>query len=593
MEVIPGFSREGLIIGLNKEKGVGVINVGSESGVAQGDVFAVVRIKDKVVDPATGKLVRVIQELIGFVSAVSTSGSTTDVKLDKGAKQMEEGDGVRRKPSRPAGLAAKNIGARKIEMTWGISYEPEVIGYKIYRATEAATGPFGHIDTLSKGDAAMYQDRSSSKFPLEESRVYYYRITSYSSSNKESDPSDTVTIKSKAAPNPPDGLKAEGGKIRSAPLKWTPMDDEDVSGYRIFSSTSAAGPFNKIADLKDRKTADYTDFGGGKALSPELKDSTVYYYQIAAYNGFGAEGPKSSAANAQTAPPPVTPAGFTAKGMQPRMVPLAWDVHQDQNVKGYIIARGDKPDGPFEEITNLKGREINNYVDKGGAGSGWGKGGKPLDDAHLYFYKVLAYNWVNAKSEFTPPVSVMTKPVSFPPEKLAAAGKKPRQVPLEWRPIPDVTIDRYEIFRSESELGKFDKLGETKADKPHYLDEKLGDGKAYFYKIRAVDRFGLVGEFTSIVSATTKPLPAPVTGLKWEIVSGEPTLLWDKNKEPDIKEYNVYQKGFFGVTKLGAAKEAKYVVKGLASGSTGGYAVSPVDSDGLEGKQSDLITVRP
>jgi len=324
-----------------------------------------------------------------------------------------------------------------------------------------------------------------------------------------------------------------------------------------------------------------------------LADSTQYFYQVSAYNIYKAEGFRSLTLHGVTLPPPSTPVGFTAKGFQPRMVPLSWDVHQDQNVKGYIIVKGDSPDGPFEEVTNIKGREINSYVDKGSSsGAGWGKS-KGLDDAHLYFYKIQAYNWVDSKSQFSTPVSVMTKPVSFPPEKLTATGNKPRQVPLEWRPVPDVTLDRYEVFRADSAEGKFEKIGESKADTAHYLDQKLEDGKTYFYKVRAVDKFGLVGELTQPVSAITKLVPVKVASVKWEIVSGEPTLLWDKNPEADIKEYVIYSKGFFGWSKLGTTKEASYVVKGISSGKTGDYSVSAVDMDGLEGPKSETVTVRP
>ncbi|MDH5639291.1 MAG: fibronectin type III domain-containing protein, partial [Nitrospinota bacterium] len=390
----------------------------------------------------------------------------------------------------------------------------------------------------------------------------------------------------------------EGGKIRSNYLEWTPIEDEDVGGYKIYRVNKADGSLEEIADISGGKNRNYTDYGGGKPLTPKLADNTSYSYRITAYNVFKTEGPHSKPVSTTTAPPPTVPTGFSAKGMQPRMVPLTWDTHTDNNVKGYIISRSDSPDGPFTEVTNIKGREINNFVDKGGssAGGSWGSSsskGKSLDDAHLYFYKVQAYNWVGARSKFTNAVSVLTKPVSFPPENFTATSDRPGQVPLEWRPVPDITIDWYEVFRSETKDGEFKKLGAIKSDKSYYLDEKLPNGKTYYYKVRALDKFGLIGEFTEAVSATTKQLPTRVSGIKWEIISGEPTLLWASNPEVDIKEYIIYEKGFFGWSKVGSSGEPMYIIKGLANGSTSNYSVSAVDTAGLEGDRSESITVRP
>jgi len=598
MDKIMGFNREGVIIGVDKDKGVGVISAGSAQGVKVGEMFAVVRVKDKVIDPSSGEVVRVIQEFVGSVEAISVSDAFTDVRLDKGAKYILEGDSVRRKPSTPSGVSIKNVEARKIEISWDLAYEPEVKGFNIYRSLVSRKDSFELLDTVSRSDATTYQDKSTSKFPIVEGSTYYYRISSYNLLNNESDPSDIQSIKAKSAPNPPEGFKAEGGKVRSNYLEWTPLEGNDVGGYKIYRANTADGPFEEIADLGSAKDRDYTDYGGGKPLSPGLADSVTYSYKIAAYNIFKTEGPQSKAISATTAAPPTVPTGFSAKGMQPRMVPLTWDIHTDTNVKGYIIFRSDQPDGPFTEVAKIQGREIINFVDKGAesAGSGWGAGSskaKNLEDAHLYFYKVQAYNWVDSRSEFTNAVSVLTKPVSFPPENFTATSDRARQVPLEWRPVPDVTIDWYEVFRSETEDGDFKKLGAIKSDKSYYLDEQLPDGMTYYYKVRAIDKFGLIGEFTEPVSATTKKLPSKVSGVKWEIISGEPTLLWDPNPEVDIKEYIIYEKGFFGWSKAGSSVETKYVIKGLASGSTSSFSVSAADTAGLEGEKSESITVRP
>ncbi len=588
VEEIEGFFREGIIIEADPKKGKGIISIGARQGLKRGDKLAVVRMKDRIVDPNTGELIRVKQELVGALEVISSGKTVSDVKFIKNARSIRKGDSVRRHTSAPASVEAKPIGFRKIEIGWKLQSEPETKSFNVYRS-QSSEGPFEIAGKVKSGEAVMFVDKHSSRFPMGDSETYYYKVSTINSINQESPKSKVVSVQSMGAPEPPEGLTAESGAIRSVPLKWRLHANGELAGYRIYRSKTRDGPYEMIADIKSRKDIEYSDRNGGSTSNPKLEDSTTYYYSISAYSPFGDEGVKSDPVAGATSDPPAVPTGFEGKGWQALKVPLTWEIHPDENVRGYIIYRASEEEGPYVQINEIKRRKRNSYVDGGESGM-FSKKGK-LENYHLYYYKIKAYNWVKAKSDMSEAISVMTRPVPAPPENLKAAGARPREIPIVWRKSPDIKIKAYQVFRSLMENGVFKKIGEVTSDKAYYLDEKLKDDTTYFYKIRAIDKDKLEGEFSEVVSATTKKLPDVVRGLKWSFEGERAVLQWDKNSEIDIEKYIIYKKGLFGWKKAGSGKENSFALMDLKKGSSADYAVSALDADKLEGKRSDPLTV--
>ena len=106
-----------------------------------------------------------------------------------------------------------------------------------------------------------------------------------------------------------------------------------------------------------------------------------------------------------------------------------------------------------------------------------------------------------------------------------------------------------------------------------------------------MDNDGLEGDFSAVVSATTKNVPDPITGLKWALEADKPVLRWDASKTIDFKKYIIYEKSFFGWQKAGITSENFFIIEDLKRGSSANYSVSALEVDDLEGKRSDPITV--
>ncbi|VAX23125.1 hypothetical protein MNBD_NITROSPINAE03-1016 [hydrothermal vent metagenome] len=584
-----GFFREGIVVEVDRKKGRGIISIGEKAGLKRGDQFVAVREKEKITDPAAGGVIRVKLEYAGVVEVISVGDSLSDVKFTKNAKDIRKGDSVRRYTPAPSGVTAMPAGFRKIEISWKLQTDPEIKAFYIYRS-QSADGQFIKVGKIKSADAVAFVDQHSEKHPVDDSTTYFYKVSTINIVGRQSPESTTVSVVSLGPPKPPAGLSASSGSIRSAHIKWSLHDNAEVAGYRLYRRESKDGEYKLIADLKGHKVVEYDDLNGGSKTKPKLEDSKTYHYSISAYSPYGAEGVKSDPVGATTSDPPAIPTGFEGKGWQASKVPLKWEAHPDDNVRGYIVYRAEAEEGPFAQIAKIKGRGKMSYVDGGGSGLFVKK--KKLKSSNLYFYRIQAYNRVDAKSEMSEVISVMTRPVPAPPESIKTAENRPKEIPISWRKNPDIKIKSYQIFRSDAENGGFKKITEVPADKSYFLDQALKDGKTYYYKIRAIDKDKLEGELSEVISATTKKPPEAVKGLKWEVDGNEWLLKWDKNEEIDIDEYIIWRKKLFGWTKDGASKENVFKIKKVKKGKSAQYAVSAKDTDNLEGKRSDPLAIK-
>ena len=578
---------EGKILDINKGNGQGIISIGKNKGAKTGDKFIVIRPGEKIIDPSTKKLIRFKQTVIGEVEVISATKTYSDVKITKGAGDVVNGDGVRRRTSPPQGLVVKAEGFRKNKLTWRLQEEPESTGYVIYRSVSSKKD-FKKIGDTSRRDKVTYLDQHSRNNKLKDNTKYYYKVAAVNSLKVESKKSSTVSVKTKNAPLSPKDFRGVGGKIRATSLLWAMHTNEEVAGYKIYRSANKPKGPKQIADIRNRKTSSYDDFGLGSSSSPKLETDTKYYYSISAYSPFGHEGPKSKPIKVATAGPPTIPKSFEALGWQPRKVPLSWKPIDEENVRGYLIYRSSDEKGPYEQIAEIKDPKIGMFIDTG-AGSGFGQTG--LSDFAIYFYKIQTFDWAGGRSRMSAPISATTKAAPLPPESVTAQSSRPKQVPLAWRRSPEPDIKEYIVYRASRKDGEFKKIATLGAKTTIYMDGKLKNDSKYYYKMKVADKTGLISEYSSIVSASTKMLPAKVKGIDWEKKEEQVTLKWSRNRERDLKHYKIYKKGFFGWSAVGESKKNSFVIPDFKSGDKDNFAVSAVDADGLEGEPSGTLTI--
>jgi len=434
---------------------------------------------------------------------------------------------------------------------------------KVYRREESEKD-FKEIASLS-GKEVSITDRG-----LKDDTTYYYALTVMDAKGNESDLSKILEMRTLKSP---DGLKAEGGKIRRILLSWNLHPLDIVEGYTIYRAADPTKEYGPIARIKDRKTITHIDKEG-------LGDATTYWFRVSAVNKNGQETDPSEAVSATTRGAPPTPRTLAAKNREPRKVSLQWESVKspEDEVKGYYIFRGTEEKGEYKNIVKIKNPETTSFVDND----------PPLKDNTRYFYRISSYNSVEVAGDLSEPAGAITKNTPGVPGSVEAKGGEVKQVSLTWQPNAEKDIKEYLIFRSGSGDKEFSKVASVKGA-TSYVDKGLKDGAQYAYFLKAVDEDNLLSDPSPSVTVNTKPLPQKPSGLIVTEKEGRKSLQWNANPEKDVKEYAVYKKGFLGIPqKIVAVPENSWVIPADMKGKNELF-VKALDETGLESESSDPI----
>lgn len=493
-------------------------------------------------------------------------------------------------PARPAGFKVSDMGLRRATIAWASTAEAAGVRYRIERADErnGTFLPVGEV-SASRGE---FVDRGSA-LPLKDSATYYYRIIAVSPAGLESQPTEVLETMTAPPPAPVAGLEGESGLVRVVPLRWKASADPGVIRYVILRGDSPDGPFVEIDSVKAPATIAFTD--GGREPG-RLKDGATYYYRVRIVNEVGAVSEDSAPVQASTRPPPPAVAGFKAQSLRPREIPLAWEASPDEKVTAYVIARAEGATGPFQDIQTVQGRDKTAWVDRGGERDAAALG--RLKDGTLYRYRVAAVNLGDTRSVMCEPVEASTKPAPHKPADVVAGKGAPRKVRVHWAPNPETDIKEYVVEGRPSDGWRFHEVGRISAadgKATETLQEGLEDGKAYVYRVKAVDVERLESEWSDPVEGLTKAVPHAPGTPKAEWKDAGATLTWGIPPESDIKQYRVWRKGLLGLnaTPLGTTEAPEFTLQAADIGSKVTVQVSAVDADGLEGPRSDSVDVRP
>ena len=279
-----------------------------------------------------------------------------------------------------------------------------------------------------------------------------------------------------------------------------------------------------------------------------------------------------------------------ASGNNLRHIQLLWAPSQDPNVTGYTIYRSTTPDGPFVKIADIPNRRQQNYTDYGQDRSNYY--GSLADDAH-YFYTIRTRNKFGIESRGAPVVSAHTKGAPLPPTEIQAIGNQPGKIPLFWVPGEDPDIKGYAIFRKDGQEKSFQQIDFVSGrETQKYTDTgswatPLKNNVTYSYQIRSINVLDLSSDPSRTVSATTKPAPAAVKGIR---VSNnqfrQVYLSWQPNPENDILAYEILRgrtsDDLHKIARINAP-ETSYTDDDLQDGSTYWYQVLAIDTDQLSG----------
>jgi fibronectin type 3 domain-containing protein len=181
---------------------------------------------------------------------------------------------------------------------------------------------------------------------------------------------------------------------------------------------------------------------------------------------------------------------------------------------------------------------------------------------------------------------------------------------LVWNLSPEADVDYYNIYRSDSLEGEYEKINgdPVPVDTTRFFDSGVERGRAWYYSMTAVDEAG--NESPRCGAQTIIPVdavpPAEVSGLDFEVNAEERavSLVWDASPEKDLAGYLLYRRlgdgSYTRITPkpLSPQKRPSYRDTGVGSrplrpGGRYSYAVTAVDHSGNESSRSEIRVAIP
>jgi hypothetical protein len=281
--------------------------------------------------------------------------------------------------------------------------------------------------------------------------------------------------------------------------------NEDFILYDIEKSASKNGTYTKLNDIPftatDRDTArsqvlpkvSYTD---------SLKGNYVpNYYRVVAYDYFGdriiAPVVYEGMGVDKTAPKSIDSLWFSSNSE--KHVLVEWKKAVDPDLHQQYIYYGNKPEGPWQLLDKLSAAARSFKHDA-------------ASNMLSNYYRIAQFDTAG-NNVFSLPVLAVTKD-TVPPVAVANLQgmiDKNGVVKLTWAPSVSDDVEGYRVFRTKSDTTEWQALlGKNLADSffTDTMNIKINQGNIQ-YSIKAVDRKGNFGEYSSLVRLVVPDLNPP------------------------------------------------------------------------------------
>jgi fibronectin type 3 domain-containing protein len=350
-----------------------------------------------------------------------------------------------------------------------------IITYKMYRGTS----PGGEVFITDIGTPSKHFDAG-----LTNGVTYYYMLSAVNA-NGESVLSEEASAMPRALPSEPLSPQATAG-FGQVQLTWqTPAKDGGypITAYKVYRGIASGGetPRATLGDILS-----YTDLA--------VTNGQGYFYKVSATTVVG-EGPQSAEVSATPLSPPSNPsppqnlAAVAGNGQ----VALSWDAPAwdgGSPVTGYSLYRGTA--GAGEVFIRTVGN-ILTYTDTG------------LTNGQTYYFQITASNVAGESGRSNEAIARPAMVPGQPTGLVAVAGTL--QSTLTWNaPASDggSSITNYVIYRGAAS-GSETTLA-TVGNVLTYVDSDVVGGRAYFYRISAINS---IGEGPLSIEATVTISPSP------------------------------------------------------------------------------------
>ncbi|SFB98485.1 hypothetical protein [Pseudoalteromonas denitrificans] len=272
-----------------------------------------------------------------------------------------------------------------------LSWQPakHITGYKLYQKHETHTN-WKLIKTIKSNKTIQFKDFDKKR--LKDGQKYEYKISAFDE-KIETQASNIVIGKTKNLPSPPDNFEGTSGKVKKVKLSWKASHDRDNKGYLIYRKNNK-GNFEEIEDISNINNNHFID--DGEAFT-DLKDGTVYEYQIATYNKYSAKGPMSGTISATTKHIPKTVSELSIEKDNSGFL-IFWKLPSNTDINQYHVYRGkNKSCSSMRKVGQVDSNsDVYNYTD--------------VQAGTTYCFKVQAIDNDKLQSQLSAPVFYTTEP---------------------------------------------------------------------------------------------------------------------------------------------------------------------------------------
>lgn len=506
------------------------------------------------------------------VDFVNWTGAA-NVKFDYKPRTSADVDKV--KPLAPTGTAVTyDGGSGQAKVTWSKNKEMDLAGYRVYRrlkGTSFGSRPLATTTATSYTDAALPRT----------GETYYYEVRAYDKAGNESTGTadQPVTTVDTTAPGAPQGLAATSTRAANS-LSW--QATSGAASYEVYRAADAGGTYERIATV----------------ASPAYTDATAaadvpFAYKVRALDSAGNASAYSAVVWAtRDTVAPLPPQNLTVVSQDEGGVTLTWQSGGSDGTK-YVVHRATSQ---YDELVRLGETSTLTYRDT------TGEAGLP------YQYYVTAVDAAGNESRRV--MVTATRPVgpSSAPRTptWSRATIMDDRLYLEWNQGGEVPVAEYTVYRSRSTpVDTTDPANFFGTYTGKRLETPVADDeKDYYYALVAKSPGGVrsAPSFSVLPSVSEAPPPYPTQVDEVFAGNGYVRLTWlaapTSPGQSSIAGYRVYRSTSPGVTKDNSVvsplvRDLEYTELGLANGTTYYYAITTVDTHGVEGPLSAEVSVTP
>jgi fibronectin type 3 domain-containing protein len=356
-------------------------------------------------------------------------------------------------------------------------------------------------------------------------------------------------------------VEVEAASSTSVIVRWSAVATGAV--YTVSRSTSGAGSYTQIgASLAETS---YTDTG--------LQPGTTYYYIVTAQS---ADGARTSGAStpAHATTKPAAPSQVVVTALSSSGITISWS--PVVGATSFVIYRAASGSGQYAQIGTST---IDSYADTG------------LEADATYYYKVAASN-ASGAGEQSDAASATTKKA---PPVVTATAQSSKSIAISWSAVTGAS--EYYVYRAPGgDEQQYTRIGTGAAiTGTSYTDTGLESGATYYYKASAIYNGEEGGMSEAAASATTLSPPSAPGGITAEADSATSARLsW--SAAPNAATYKIYYGTAANAvtTPAGTTANTTYTVPGLSSWTQYYFAISSLDSEGVEGAKSTAeVTATP